>query len=213
MSKWQLVPYHLLYPLLHDIRFSGDWISELLKKIVRTANILFPHWEWQSIIPLQDRTSWLTTDGCGLVKLVKRPVFQQKNPNNEIGTMTLMSFIGHTTCMADLLIRVKVKQREIPAERKWQSSAEAARQRPWLFSKMNINNMTSHNRSTEIRGITSIVPPSPTDIQRSGEGRIRRIEEHNLATHHAPLFKIHNGQWFPLCLLSVCCVKTWCAEL
>lgn len=71
----------------------------------------------------------------------------------------------------------------------------AARQRPWLFSDMNINNMTSHNRSTEIREITSIVPPSPTDIDRSGEGRIRRIEEHNLATHHALLFKIHNGLW------------------
>lgn len=71
----------------------------------------------------------------------------------------------------------------------------AVRQRPWLFSDMNINNMTSHNRSTEIREITSIVPPSPTDIDCSGEGRIRRIEEHNLATHHALLFKIHNGLW------------------
>lgn len=87
------------------------------------------------------------------------------------------------------------EKRESPAERKWRSDAEAARQRPWLFSEMNINNMTSHNRSTEIRGITSIVPPSPTDTDRSGEGGIRRIEEHNLAAHHAPLFKIHNGLW------------------
>lgn len=60
---------------------------------------------------------------------------------------------------------------------------------------MNINNMTSHNRSTEIREITSIVPPSPTDTNHSGEGRIRRIEEHNLAAHHAPLFKICNRLW------------------
>ncbi|KAK9541353.1 hypothetical protein VZT92_001405 [Zoarces viviparus] len=60
---------------------------------------------------------------------------------------------------------------------------------------MNINNMTGHNRSTEIREITSIVLPSPTDSDRSGEGRIRRIEEHNLAAHHAPLFKTRNGLW------------------
>lgn len=82
--------------------------------------------------------------------------------------------------------REKVQQRE---------NDRAARQRPWLFSEMNINNTTSHNGSTEIREITSIVPPSPTDTDRSGEGRIRRIEEHNLAAHHAPLFKIHNGLW------------------
>lgn len=87
------------------------------------------------------------------------------------------------------------EKRESPAERKWQSDAEAARQRPWLFSEMNINNMTSYNRSTKIREITSIVPPSPTDTNRSGEGRIRRIEKHNLAAYHAPLFKIHNGLW------------------
>lgn len=47
----------------------------------------------------------------------------------------------------------------------------------------------------EIRGITSIVRPSPTDTNRSGERKIRRIEEHNLAAHHAPLLKIHNGLW------------------
>ncbi len=87
------------------------------------------------------------------------------------------------------------EKRESQAERKWQSDAEAARQRPWLFSEMNINNMTRHNRGTEIREITSIVPPSPTDTDRSAEGRIRRIKEHNLAAHHAPLFKIHNGPW------------------
>lgn len=45
----------------------------------------------------------------------------------------------------------------------------------------------------EIREITSIVRPSPTDTSRSDDGRIRRIEEQNLATLHAPLFKIHNG--------------------
>lgn len=45
----------------------------------------------------------------------------------------------------------------------------------------------------EIREITSIVRPSPTDTNRSDDGRIRRIEEQNLATLHAPLFKIHNG--------------------
>lgn len=84
--------------------------------------------------------------------------------------------------------RRKVQQREND-----RAMQEHARQRPWLFSEMNINNMTGHNRSTEIREITSIVPPSPTDSDRSGEGRIRRIEEHNLAAHHAPLFKIHNG--------------------
>lgn len=47
----------------------------------------------------------------------------------------------------------------------------------------------------EIREITSIVMPSPTDTNRSAEDRIRRIEEHNLAAHHAPLFKTHNGLW------------------
>lgn len=47
----------------------------------------------------------------------------------------------------------------------------------------------------EIREITSIVMPSPTDTDRSAEDRIRRIEEHNLAAHHAPLFKTHNGLW------------------
>ncbi|XP_044071024.1 uncharacterized protein LOC122884768 isoform X1 [Siniperca chuatsi] len=86
----------------------------------------------------------------------------------------------------------KVRQRE---ERKSSRDKTTVRQRPWLFSEMNINNMMSHNRSTEIREITSIVLPSPTDTDRSGEGRIRRIEEHNLAAHHAPLFKIHNGLW------------------
>jgi len=87
------------------------------------------------------------------------------------------------------------EKRGSPAERRWQSDAEAARQRPWLFSEMNINNITSHNGSTEIREITSIVPPSPTDTNRSAEERIRRMEEHNLAAHHAPLFKVHNGLW------------------
>lgn len=73
-------------------------------------------------------------------------------------------------------------------ERERASVAEAVWQRPWLFSEMNINNISGNNGGPEIREITSIVPPSPTDTDRSAEGRRRRIEERNLAAHHAPSF-------------------------
>lgn len=101
-------------------------------------------------------------------------------------------------CVCDWEDPVQRWQSYVEREERKSSSekmTEAASQRPWLFSEMNINNTTHHNGSPEIREITSIVPPSPTDTHRSAEGRIRRIEEHNLAAHHAPLFKIHNGLW------------------
>lgn len=51
----------------------------------------------------------------------------------------------------------------------------------------------------EIREITSIVSPSPTDTDSSAEGRIGRMEEHNLAAHHAAPSQRHNGSSAALC--------------
>lgn len=51
----------------------------------------------------------------------------------------------------------------------------------------------------EIREITSIVSPSSTDTDSSAEGRIGRMEEHNLAVDHAAPSQRHNGSSAALC--------------
>lgn len=95
-----------------------------------------------------------------------------------------------------------------PAERKWQRcrSCEAKAK---VFFSVPLSLSPSLQRWTliiwratieaEIREITSIVSSSPTDTDCSAEGRIGRMEEHNLAAHHAAPLQRHNGSSAALC--------------